>query len=207
MKESLKEYCEAKTKDILRSAELLDASRRFNKWEIMNTEYCKLLKTCTEMTNVIKSNACMEGCDSGIDGAFSDTIVVDVSKMAEDIVKISFAGHPSLRVRGYTLHERNTVYRQYIVPLTERCREIGSFNFCEKVTVAIIHTYVEGETLIDHDNYEVKPILDAIASLFFVDDTPARMSLHIDYAIGEQSKTDIYIVPARKFVDFLRSEV
>lgn len=203
MMQSIKDYCNSKSRNILQIAESLDIQRMLNDRELMNSHYCNLVKECVELTNKVKTIAINEGCEFGISKAFSEMISVDVSYIDSDIIKISFDNHLPLRTKGYMLNERDTIYKLYIKPLDQCFMNLGASKYQGKVVMSIIHTYAEGEMLIDHDNYEVKPIIDAINSLCLIDDSPKHVSYHIDYKIGEQSKTDIYLVPDEEFISFI----
>lgn len=81
----------------------------------------------------------------------------------------------------------------------------------EKVVLCFIHHfYKEREargTIKDHDNFEVKSIIDCIANCIFVDDSAKYCSHYMDYQLDaeEEEYSEIYIVPQSHFNQWFRT--
>lgn len=76
----------------------------------------------------------------------------------------------------------------------------------EKIAISFLHCYKADHALWakrDHDNLEVKWIIDALNDYFFIDDGPFRTSLFHQSVIDKRDKTLIYLVPQKGFTDFL----
>lgn len=199
---SIKEYVRAKSNDFLKIAESLDLHRRTNSKPLINKEFGDLIRSSVEFTNSIKLMAIEENCEFGIDNGLADIVKVKVEYI-DDITHIMYDNHLPLRTKGYTLNERDIIHRVYLKPMETKIIDSSAKRYHEKAVLCFIHTYTKDNHVVDHDNYEVKPFKDAIAAVFFADDSPYFVADYHDYKIGEQNRTDIYIVPETQFASFL----
>lgn len=77
-----------------------------------------------------------------------------------------------------------------------------------KAVICFINVYESERQLKDHDNFEVKQVIDILSAFVLTDDNPKWCSHYMDYRmsrIGEKCHSEIYIVPQSRFVDFLNS--
>lgn len=197
MKSSIGMYVSNRSEKMEQLGLLLDGIKLGN--EARNTAYAQLIKESVLLTNQIKASAIEEGCEFGIDEGLLDFIKVEVT-FNDDITHISFDNLLPLRTKGYTLNERDTIRRVYLKPLSNAEKRE---RYTTKVVMCFVHTFEEGAAMIDHDNFEAKPVIDAIASMYLFDDSPRYVSYYMDYKVGKKSKTDIYLVPESRFVDFM----
>ncbi len=58
----------------------------------------------------------------------------------------------------------------------------------------------------DHDNIELNTVVDAIAMYFLVDDTPLECRHYYCSAVGDEERTEVYIVPRADFESWLAME-
>lgn len=58
----------------------------------------------------------------------------------------------------------------------------------------------------DHDNIELNTVVDAIAMFFLVDDTPLECRHYYCSAVGDEERTEVYIVPRVDFESWLAME-
>ena len=54
----------------------------------------------------------------------------------------------------------------------------------------------------DHDNIETNEVTDAIALYVMVDDAPSRCELYHFTSVGDENRTEVYVVPKKDFADF-----
>ena len=58
----------------------------------------------------------------------------------------------------------------------------------------------------DHDNIETNTVSDIVAMFTLVDDSPKHCSHLYISALGNEERTEIYIVPKDELCDFLKHE-
>lgn len=58
----------------------------------------------------------------------------------------------------------------------------------------------------DHDNFELNAVTDLVALHVMVDDSPVHCSHYYCSAIGVTERTEVYVVPADQFHDWLKAE-
>lgn len=73
----------------------------------------------------------------------------------------------------------------------------------EKAVIVFTHIYKANERLIDHDNFETKPITDLITSRLLTDDSPVFCAVFSDYRVGEYTHTEVDVLPFSEFPAFL----
>ena len=76
----------------------------------------------------------------------------------------------------------------------------------EKVAIIFLHCYEKRHAewaKRDHDNLEIKWIIDALNNHFFVDDGPFRTSLYNHTVVDSYDHTVVYIMPISDFPGFL----
>ncbi len=59
----------------------------------------------------------------------------------------------------------------------------------------------------DHDNKEVKQVIDAISAFVVPDDSDEYLSLCMVSSEGEYSHTEVYVMPEKDFLDFFSTYV
>ena len=77
----------------------------------------------------------------------------------------------------------------------------------ENIAIIFLHCYQKNHASWakkDHDNIEIKWIIDALNNHFFIDDGPFRTSLYHHSTIDEVDHTCIYLVPFWNLIDFLK---
>lgn len=83
--------------------------------------------------------------------------------------------------------------------------------YCEEnVTIIFLHCYKYDHAKWakkDHDNIEIKWIIDALNNHFFIDDGPFRTSLYNHSTIDTEDHTVIYLVPMSKIGEFLKTHI
>lgn len=58
----------------------------------------------------------------------------------------------------------------------------------------------------DHDNKEIKMITDAIANVTLIDDSPKHLNHYYSSAKGEESHTEVFLIPREEFIEWLEYE-
>ena len=77
------------------------------------------------------------------------------------------------------------------------------FEYKEKVVLCIIHHYPSEACVKDHDNYSLREIINCLSTYLFIDDNAKWLAHYQDYIVDGQEYSEIYIVPSRKFTDFI----
>lgn len=80
----------------------------------------------------------------------------------------------------------------------------------QKVVIAFLHCYQKNHAAWakrDHDNIDLKWIVDALNNHFFIDDGPFRTSLYNHSMIDEYDHTRIYLIPIEEFPRFLAENI
>ena len=82
----------------------------------------------------------------------------------------------------------------------------NEIRYSEKVVLCFIHHYKTKSLVKDHDNFNLKMIIDYIAVTALIDDSAEYCSHYMDYVIDETKEdySTVYIVPENKFTDFLQ---
>lgn len=92
------------------------------------------------------------------------------------------------------------------IPAFKRFFAEGRFPVYEKKAVlCFINIYESERQLKDHDNFEIKQVIDILSAFILTDDNPKWCSHYMDYKMGkagEKCHTEIYIVPQSQFRDF-----
>ena len=80
----------------------------------------------------------------------------------------------------------------------------------EKVAITFLHCYKNEHanwTKRDHDNLDVKWIIDALNNHFFIDDGPFRTSLYHHTATDFRDHTVLFLVPMVEFPSFISERI
>lgn len=195
-------YVQGKTSKMYKEIEKIDEYKSRHDYDASIDSYCTLIRLCVEMTNSIKKKACEDCCQKDIDDELGRIIDASYEKDG-DITKITINSLLPVRIKGYHVYERETLEKIYLAPLIKLMHENRAVMYREKVVICFIHYFGKGSRLIDHDNFEIKPFVDAIASVLLVDDNPAFLSYYMNHRMSETDKTEIYLVPEREFSSFL----
>lgn len=195
-------YVQSKTQKMYKEIEKIDECKNLHDYDSSIDSYCSLIRLCVEMTNSIKKKACEDCCKDDIDEELARTIDAEYEKVG-DITKITINSLLPVRIKGYHVYERETIEKIYLAPLINLMHENRAKMYREKVVICFIHNFGKGSRLIDHDNFEIKPFVDAIASVLLPDDNPEFLSYYMNHKMSETDCTEIYLVPEREFRDFL----
>lgn len=80
----------------------------------------------------------------------------------------------------------------------------------EKVAITLLHCYKNDHAKWakrDHDNLDVKWLVDALNNYFFVDDGPFRTSLYHHTVADSRDHTVVYLVPILDFPAFISEKI
>lgn len=79
------------------------------------------------------------------------------------------------------------------------------FYYKEKVSICFIHHFSSPHLVRDHDNFEIKRIIDCIAFNCLPNDSAAYCSHYSDYIMDKTNFSEIYVVPEKKLLKFLNN--
>jgi len=95
--------------------------------------------------------------------------------------------------------------RGYLYPAMEHHFENELAQRIEKCVVIYRHIYAKDypeKEYRDYDNIEINFVTDAIALYVMVDDAPSRCELYHFTSVGDENRTEVYVVPKKDFADF-----
>jgi len=126
----------------------------------------------------------------------------DITITAHDIgaICIGFPGllpHRKHRDRGFITVPLARALKKYV-------SEHPNFDRKTKAEVCIVHTYGRNRVHFarDHDNIEMKAVMDTIATYLLAGDSCWHINLHHYGDVGDSDYTSIYIVPPNRFLDW-----
>jgi len=99
--------------------------------------------------------------------------------------------------------EINATYGKSFIKFFDKFREINNFELDEKSVLLMRFNYANKRNIKDHDNFELKRIIDVIASNVLPDDSPYWCAQFYDYSItpdATNNSTDIYVIPFSLFL-------
>lgn len=99
--------------------------------------------------------------------------------------------------------------RSYLYPAMQHffsCTEPMKYSDC---VLIFRHVYSSGRPerqYRDHDNIEINMVIDIVAMYVMTDDAPLKCCHYYCSAIGQEDRTEIYVVPQNEFVQWLLAE-
>lgn len=139
----------------------------------------------------------------------TEELVVDSSGVKVDYIKDNWL---SIRLPAIP-PKRSKHYSQYLfLPLQYSLRNFFHENlFSDKRKMVLCYRFVYAKTVplksyLDFDNLEVKMITDIITSHTTFSDHPTRLNNYYCSAQGEETHTEVFLVPAEEFSAWLEWE-
>ncbi len=130
-----------------------------------------------------------------------------------DILHFSFSELLPRRVKPTTPNYRyeytrvayyyESFFENFFEDLNADRKEV--FWYKEKVVICFIHHYSSVRLVRDHDNFELKRIIDYIAYRCMPTDSATHCAHYHDYKMDEKEFSEIYVVPENRFVEFLNN--
>jgi hypothetical protein len=99
--------------------------------------------------------------------------------------------------------------RQNLYPAMQRFFRGKNSNKLEDAVVVFRHVYSEERPerrARDHDNIETNMVSDIVAMFTLVDDSPKYCSHFSISALGNEERTEVYVIPNKEFCDFIQLE-
>ena len=106
-------------------------------------------------------------------------------------------------------HGSTDYIRQILYPAMQRFFRGKNLKKLDDATVVFRHVYSEDRPerrARDHDNIETNTVSDIVAMFTLVDDSPSHCSHLYISALGNEERTEIYVVPKDELCDFLKRE-
>ena len=76
--------------------------------------------------------------------------------------------------------------------------------YSKKAVIVYTHFFSSEREFRDHDNFETKIITDLITANMLLDDSPKHCAIFMDYKMGEQSHTEVDVMPFEELKEFIR---
>lgn len=103
--------------------------------------------------------------------------------------------------RAYLLRKLNQEYHKELFPYFKK----GKLLIYEsKVVIVIINHFSDENSIKDHDNFEIKPIIDTISSFVLPDDNPDYCAHYMDSKYSETAYSEIFVIPETSFAQFIK---
>jgi len=141
--------------------------------------------------------------DTGIKGVEVFSQIELDGRVEDGILHIVSPVHPPKRVAVTDKSYYDEIRYVYYCAFKEFFKKIQYEIANEKAILAFYFNYTSGRELTDHDNFELKCIIDILTTYVLPDDSPKWCAHFCDYRMGERESTDIYIIPESKYIDFL----
>lgn len=174
--------------------------------DYMPEDFAHLLKDTVGLTNMTRDELFDRGITLGEVIGRKEMVPVRVS-CTDEVTSIVFGELLPKRTKGYYLNEREIITQLYVKGMAENLLDKKFVPYKEKVVIAVIHHYDSSTRMLDHDNFEVKPVVDAIASILLIDDSPKYVSYYINHVEDEKTFSEIRIIPERRFGDYYRNNM
>lgn len=179
--------------------DLFDKER--NRLLLEKTEY-SIVKESMLLSNMIRSAVTDKGDKSVIESVCNDLVRAEVVEEGA-VVHIVFNTLLPKRMKNGTLRDLDVEYLTYAAALNKAFKQHEIARYSEKVFLCFRHIYTSEREMLDHDNIEIKTVLDAITLNVLHDDGPKQCGLNIDYEMGEYKHTEIDIVPVKEFPSYI----
>ncbi len=75
--------------------------------------------------------------------------------------------------------------------------------YSKKAVIVYTHFFSSEREFRDHDNFETKIITDLITANMLLDDSPKHCAIFMDYKMGEQSHTEVDVMPFEELKEFI----
>lgn len=82
--------------------------------------------------------------------------------------------------------------------------QANPYRYDRRVVLCFINHFSGTRTMKDHDNFDIKLIIDYIANGILPDDSPNYCSHYMDYVIDNVDFSEIFVVPEDEFIGFLQ---
>lgn len=92
----------------------------------------------------------------------------------------------------------SNIYATYLADFYKRVREKKWRVFNEPVVIEFINHFCCRKDMVDHDNFDYSPFLDAISAAFLIDDGPAYCSYYMDSVSDTETYSEFVIIPRRR---------
>lgn len=186
-----------KTDKILSFAKDIDMYTQEKEYELLqNTEY-DLVRESMLLANMVRSSVVDHGDSAILQKAYDSIINVKV-EVEDDVTHIIFSDLLPKKIKNGELRDLGNEINTYAAVLNKELEKCNHF-YNEKVVVFFRHIYVKEQEMLDHDNIEIKTVIDTIAVHLLPDDSPKYCAYFMDYEIGEYRHTEIDVIPATKF--------
>jgi hypothetical protein len=138
----------------------------------------------------------------------ADKISIEVEEQDGNILHIIF---PELlprrpkNVSDYSTTQYRIERAKYQNTFSDYFKDKRYRIYDEKAVLCFIHHFCEEHNIRDHDNFDTKLIIDYLAAYILVDDSAKYCAHYMDYVMDERDYSEIYVVPQKKIIEFLKA--
>lgn len=172
---------------------------------LQNTEY-NIVKESMLLSNMIRDAINERGDGSVIQDVCNELVHAEVVEDGAVVHVILNCPLPRKFKNTEMLRDLDMEYLSYANAINKAFLKHDIPRYTEKVIMCFKHIYLPGQKMLDHDNIEIKTVIDAIALNILQDDNPSRCAFYMDYEIGDYRHTEIDIVPEREFCQYLEKK-
>lgn len=109
-------------------------------------------------------------------------------------------------IENNMLNQYKIVRARYLNAFTEYFKDKRYAVYDKKAVICFIHHFSTEHNVRDHDNFEIKFIIDALATYLLVDDSSKYCSHYMDYVLDKKDYTEIFVVPISHFAIFANNK-
>lgn len=159
----------------------------------------KLVEEGIKLSDGIKRYAGAAGTDVSLGGGNISHIPVTIELLENNICCIKFGSLlPHNPKRGCKLKDHNDTCASFLEGFYQEAAKIN-LHYTDPVVLKFIHHYQNESDMCDHDNYDIKPFIDAICVNFLPDDSPKWCAYYMDYVMDNKNFSEIIIEKKRIF--------
>jgi hypothetical protein len=153
----------------------------------------KLVEEGIKLSDGIKRYAGAVGTDVSPDGGNISHIPVTIELLENNICRIKFGSLlPHNPKRGCKLKDHNDTCASFLEGFYQEAAKMN-LHYTDPVVLKFIHHYQNEGDMCDHDNYDIKPFIDAICVNFLPDDSPKWCAYYMDYVMDDENFSEIII--------------
>lgn len=199
----LDEYINAKTEQIKRTSAKIQESMDLQ-GGLLPEQGVVLVKECVEMTNEVR-RVTMQAMPTVSLATEYEMVLGEIyiasAEHINGITHIHIDALPPLKPNSKFVNDIFTINSTYVSSILAAVNE-AAIPACTESSVLCFILNVSGKTFFcDHDNVNIKPIIDGLATQLF-EDSSDFLSLFMKSLPSIENSTDIYIVPDSNFASF-----
>lgn len=158
------------------------------------------LNRCINNINVVLHNI---GYKGSISSQTSEKENVLIEELPDNVLHVKFDTLLPKRMQKngkLTEIQYNLLHSRYRNAFSDYFKDRRYRVYDSKVVFCFIHHYSCEHDIRDHDNFEVKFVIDYLAGYLLTDDSAKYCAHYMDYVMDESDYSEVYIIPEKNFM-------